>query len=105
MSASQYQRTLDDAEDEARADEIEQEIRDALSAGDSYTMQTKRGVTVINYDDVVKWMTRLGPTDFNVAVGRLDMGALKRLREIAITHVICEAPILGAIEYEREQKQ
>jgi len=115
-SHMQYQREIDrDAEIEALAEQIEQEMREELLAGDYYALEYRNGLrtekTVYDRDNVADQMIELDAETFNQAVmmtsrdpieaARIMTGLMKR----AVEQVIALAPIQSDAEYRIETQR
>ena len=114
MTAAHYQKQLDDSiELELLAEQIEQEMREELLAGDYYALEYRDGLrtvkTVYDRDNVVDQMIDLDAETFNQAVmmtAKDPIEAAKILTQLmarAVEQIIGLAPIREAAEFtERE---
>jgi hypothetical protein len=112
----QHQREIDrDAEIESLAEQIEQEMREELLAGDYYTLEYRNGLrtekTVYDRDNVVDQMIELDAETFNQAVmmtSREPIEAARIMTDLmkrAVEQVIALAPIQSDAEYRIETQR
>ena len=115
MTAARYQKQLDDsAEIEALAEQIEQEMREELLAGDYYALEYRNGLrtekTAYDRDNVVDQMIELDADGFNRAVMMTSRDPIEAARIMtdlmkrAVEQVIALAPIQSDAEYRFEMK-
>ena len=111
-----YQKQLDDcAEIEALAEQIEQEMREELLAGDYYALEYRNGLrtekTVYDRDNVVDQMIELDAETFNQAVMMTSRDPIEAARIMtdlmkrAVEQVIALAPIQSDAEYRIETQR
>lgn len=116
ITAAHYQRQLDDcAEIEALAEQIEQEMREELLAGDYYALEYRNGLrtvkAVYDRDDVVDQMIELDSETFNQAVMMTSRDPIEAARIMtdlmkrAVEQVIALAPIQSDAEYRIETQR
>lgn len=115
ITAAHYQKQLDDSiELELLAEQIEQEMREELLAGDYYALEYRDGLrtvkTVYDRDDVVDQMIDLDSETFNQAVMMTSRDPIEAARIMttlmkrAVEQVIALAPIESDAEYRIEMK-
>ena len=112
-SFMQHQREIDrDAEIEALAEQIEQEMREELLAGDYYALEYRNGLrtekTVYDRDNVVDQMIELDAETFNQAVMMTSRDPIEAARSMtdlmkrAVEQVLGMAEIREDAEYRIE---
>jgi hypothetical protein len=112
----QHQREIDrDAEIEALAEQIEQEMREELLAGDYYALEYRNGLrtvkTVYDRDNVVDQMIELDAETFNQAVMMTSRDPIEAARIMtdlmkrAVEQVIALAPVESDAEYRIETQR
>lgn len=115
MTAAHYQKQLDDSiELELLTEQIEQEMREELLAGDYYALEYRDGLrtvkTVYDRDNVVDQMIDLDSETFNQAVMMTSRDPIEAARIMttlmkrAVEQVIALAPIESDAEYRIEMK-
>lgn len=116
ITAAHYQKQLDDSiELELLAEQIEQEMREELLAGDYYALEYRDGLrtvkTVYDRDNVVDQMIDLDSETFNQAVMMTSRDPIEAARIMtalmkrAVEQVIALAPIESDAEYRIEMKE
>lgn len=114
-SLMQHQREIDRASDiELVMEQIEQEMREELLAGDYYALEYRDGLrtvkTVYDRDNVVDQMIDLDSETFNQAVMMTSRDPIEAARIMtdlmkrAVEQVIALAPIESDAEYRIEMK-
>ena len=115
MTAAQHQRQQDDhAEIEALQEQIEQEMREELLAGDYYELEYRQPFAPVRLafdnDNVIDQMIELDSEEFNAAVLLTSREPLKAamalhaLRVRAVEQVIGTAKTREAAEFQFEQE-
>lgn len=116
ITAAHYQKQLDDSiELELLAEQIEQEMREELLAGDYYALEYRDGLrtvkTVYDRDNVVDQMIDLDAEAFNQAVMMTSRDPIEAARIMTdlmkrdVEQVIALAPIQSDAEYRIETQR
>jgi len=110
MTPAQNQKQLDDsAEDEARAEEIAGEIREAILEGEDYTLVVSRNRSWdIDFVFVANLMMDADPyltSKHTVYPSKDTTHKMGLLLAKVIEEIIEASPLLQVAQYEREQKK